>query len=58
MGSPKKNELSTMPVLGTRNANIERVVHSKKSIPRMKTAFIGYAEANFRFVVAIFIELN
>jgi hypothetical protein len=33
-------------------------VHSKKSILRMKTAFIDCAEANFLFVVAICIVLS
>jgi len=33
-------------------------VHSKKSILRMKTAFIDCAEANFLFVVAICIALS
>ena len=34
------------------------IVHSKKSILRMKTAFIDCAEANFLFVVAICIVLS
>jgi len=34
------------------------LVHSKKSILRMKTAFIDCAEANFLFVVAICIVLS
>jgi hypothetical protein len=35
-----------------------RPVHSKKSILRMKTAFIDCAEANFLFVVAICIVVH
>jgi hypothetical protein len=36
----------------------ETSVHSKKSILRMKTAYIGCAEANFHFEVAICILLS
>jgi len=36
----------------------EGIVHSKKSILRMKTAFIDCAEANFLFVVVICIVLS
>jgi hypothetical protein len=36
----------------------DEAVHSKKSILRMKTAFIDCAEANFLFVVAICIVLS
>ena len=39
-------------------AGREKRVHSKKSILRMKTAFIDCAEANFLFVVAICIVLS
>jgi hypothetical protein len=38
--------------------NLIGPVHSKKSILRMKTAFIDCAEANFLFVVAICIVLS
>jgi hypothetical protein len=41
-----------------RKRSCRQPVHSKKSILRMKTAFIDCAEANFLFVVAICIVLS
>jgi aminobenzoyl-glutamate utilization protein B len=57
-GFKVERNVADIPTAWVASYGSGKPVHSKKSILRMKTAFIDCAEANFLFVVAICIVLS